>query len=114
MLITPLFGPRHRIAIVLLEEPFFEFTDSLRHSWVEDFCKNCGICVANCPTGAIMDEKEPYGEEIEGIGRMRRCIDQVKCFSYFEPTGGCSVCLKVCPFSQGKNTYEKIKARYES
>jgi len=114
MLITPLFGPRHRIAVVLMEKPFFDFTDSHEHSWVEDFCKNCGICVSSCPTGAIMDENEPYGEEIVGIGKLRRCIDQVKCFSYFEPTGGCSVCLKVCPFSQGRNTYEKIKTKYTS
>ncbi len=111
VVITPEYGPRHRISTVLLEEPFFEFTDSTEHSWIEEYCQNCGLCLRSCPTGAIMEEKEPYGEEIEGLGRLRRCIDQMKCFSYFEPTGGCSVCLKVCPFSQGKEAYDKIKAR---
>lgn len=110
MLITPEFGPRHRVTPILLEDPFFEFTDSNEHAWVEDFCKTCGNCARNCPTGAILDEKEPYGEEIEGLGRLKRCIDQLKCFSYFEPTGGCSVCLKVCPFNQGDGIYDKLKA----
>ena len=108
MVITPEFGPRHRITPILLEKPFFRCSDSMAHSWVEGFCRNCGICASSCPTGAIKDEKEPYGEEIEGLGRLQTCIDYLKCFSYFEPTGGCSVCLKVCPFSQGKGVYEKI------
>ena len=111
MLITPEFGPRHRVTPVLLEKPFFEFTDSKEHSWVEEFCKTCGNCARSCPTGAILDEKELYGDEIEGLGYLKRCIDQLKCFSYFEPTGGCSVCLKVCPFSQGDGIYDKIKVK---
>jgi len=38
MLITPEFGPRHRITPILLERPFFKFTDSRKHEWVEEFC----------------------------------------------------------------------------
>ena len=109
MLITPEFGPRHRVTPILIEKPFFKFTDSRKHEWVEDFCKSCGKCSSNCPTGAIFNEKIPYGEIIEGIGKLKTCIDYKKCYAYFEPSGGCSVCIKVCPFSQGMEVYEKLR-----
>ncbi len=44
-----------------------------------DKCQGCGICLRNCPTGAIAGGK-----------RLLHVIDQTKCIK-------CDVCLDVCP-----------------
>jgi Pyruvate/2-oxoacid:ferredoxin oxidoreductase delta subunit len=31
----------------------------LRYTFDYDYCKGCGICVAECPCGAIVMEPEP-------------------------------------------------------
>ena len=109
MLITPEFGPRQRIAPIFIEEKIFEYTDNSEHQWIEKQCKTCGLCQKHCPTEAIQEEKVVIIDNIPGIGAMRTCIDKEKCFPYFAQKAGCSICIKVCPFSTGKDTYEKLK-----
>lgn len=72
-----------------------------------DFCKDCNLCVKNCPTGAILPE---------------RVLDARRCISYLtiEYKGvieanlakkmgswvfGCDICQEVCPFNN-KDTGE--------
>ena len=105
LLITPEFGPRLRLAPIYIENKSFEFTDSLEHKWIEEYCKICNKCVSECPVGAIWEEKNV-------IGKRSTCIDIEKCFPYFSETLGCSVCIKVCPFSEGGYEFfesEKVK-----
>ena len=109
MLITPEFGPRQRLAPIFIEERLFDFTDNSDHIWIEEHCKTCGLCQKNCPANAIQEEKRINVDNIPGIGAMRTCVEREKCFPYFIQTGGCSICIKVCPFSNGKQTYEKLK-----
>ena len=109
MLITPEFGPRQRLAPIFVEEKIFDFTDNSDHNWIEQQCKTCGLCQKNCPANAIHEEKRITIDNIPGIGAMRTCIEREKCFPYFLKTQGCSICIKVCPFSNGKQTYEKLK-----
>ncbi|MDC7219073.1 MAG: 4Fe-4S double cluster binding domain-containing protein [Spirochaetales bacterium] len=109
LLITPQFGQRLRIAPVFIEGQFFEYTDSREHDWIEAFCAKCGKCLRSCPTGAIYKEKVDSQRDVPGIDSIRTCIDREKCFPYFNKTLGCSVCVKVCPFSQGPDRYEKLK-----
>lgn len=109
-LITPEFGPRQRLSPIFIEEKLFESTDNNEHVWIEKYCKTCGLCQKNCPTNAIYDEKIVSINNISGIGEMRTCIDRDKCFPYFGKTLGCSICLKVCPFSKGPMTYEKLRS----
>ena len=75
MLITPEFGPRHRLAPIFIEQKIFETTENSDHVWIEEQCKNCGICQKKCPPGAIQEEKKININNIEGIGAMRTCID---------------------------------------
>ena len=109
MLITPEFGPRQRLAPIFIEAKIFKYTDNDKHVWIEEYCKTCRICQKECPVDAILDQKLISVEDVPGIGTMRTCIDREKCFPYFGKTLGCSICIKVCPFSNGINTYEKLK-----
>jgi Pyruvate/2-oxoacid:ferredoxin oxidoreductase delta subunit len=108
-LITPEFGPRQRLAPIFIEEKIFDYTDNNEHKWIQNYCKTCGNCQKNCPADAIYDEKIASIEFVSGIGAMRTCIDRDKCFPYFGKTLGCSICIKVCPFSGGPKTYEALK-----
>ena len=111
-LITPEFGSRQRLSPIFIEEKIFEYTDNDDHKWIEEYCKTCRLCQKNCPVDAILDEKVVSVTNIPGIGALRSCIDRVKCFSYFGKTVGCSICVKVCPFSNGQRTYENLKAKF--
>ncbi|MBY9003475.1 MAG: 4Fe-4S dicluster domain-containing protein [Candidatus Lokiarchaeota archaeon] len=103
---------RQRLSPIFIEEKLFEYTDNDEHNWIEQYCKSCGNCQKNCPADAIFDEKVVSIENIKGIGAMRTCIDKEKCFPYFGKSMGCSICLKVCPFSGGPKTYQALKKNY--
>ena len=105
LLITPKYGPRVRLAPIFIEHKCFDFTDNQNHKWIENYCETCQICEKECPTKAINSKKAVIITDVPGIGAMRTCIDREKCFEYFYKTSGCSVCIKVCPFSVGLNSY---------
>lgn len=109
LLITPEYGQRQRIAPIFVQNQIFEFTDHREHDWIERFCETCGRCAKACPPKAIYDEKQIRIDDIESIGQVRTCIDKHKCFPQFNRTMGCSICIKVCPFSQGEGSYERIR-----
>lgn len=109
LLITPQYGQLQRIAPIFVEDKIFQFTDNHEHLWIEDFCKKCRKCEKACPTQAIYSEKQPAIENVPGIYQTRTCIDRLKCYPQFNKTLGCSICIKVCPFSQGDKNYYKIK-----
>lgn len=109
MLITPHHGQRVRIAAVYVEAKLFEYTDSDRHRWVFDYCNICNRCVNKCPTQAIYKEPVLSHEQVEGFGDMKTTIDIDKCTPFFMKTLGCSVCVKVCPFSQSAEMYQRLQ-----
>jgi len=109
VLITREYGPRVRIAPIFIQNKIFEYTDSVEHKWIEKYCKTCGLCEINCPVQAIYPQRKISISNIPGFGDTRTCIDRAKCLPYFNETVGCSVCLKVCPFSNGQKTYDKLK-----
>ncbi len=113
LLITPEFGVRQRIAPIFIESPVFEFTDSFEHKWIENYCTTCGLCAKRCPGKAILNERIISADNIEGIGQIRTSTEIMKCFEHFDLHFGCSVCVKVCPFSQGSGSYERIKSYFE-
>lgn len=114
LLITPQFGQRQRIAPIFMEEPIFELTDSDQHRWIEGYCAICHRCQKACPTGAILEEKVIHPETISGVGPVKTSIDREKCYPYFNQTLGCSICIKVCPFSSANGTYERLKKVMEN
>lgn len=103
LLITPKFGSRLRLAAVYTNIGNLPFADSNMHGWIEDYCKVCGICVQQCPPKAILDESVTHE-----TGRITH-ISQQKCFEYFAQHYGCSVCVKVCPFSKSADAYDRLK-----
>jgi Pyruvate/2-oxoacid:ferredoxin oxidoreductase delta subunit len=109
LLITPKYGPRVRLAPIFIEHKYFDFTDNQNHKWIENYCKICQICEKKCPTKAINSKKIVIVDDVPGVGAIRTCIDREKCFEYFFKTLGCSICVKVCPFSKGLDTYTKLK-----
>ena len=117
LLITPQYGQRVRLAPVFIEHPYFDYTDNLDHVWIEEYCELCRRCEKECPQKAIYIEKVVRIKNVPGIGKMSTCIDRDLCFEYFWKTMGCSVCVKVCPFSRAGDTYEKLRQvveRYRS
>ncbi len=42
----------------------------------------------------------PLGGLVNTINQTITCIDRIKCFPQFSKTLGCSICIKVCPFSK--------------
>jgi NAD-dependent dihydropyrimidine dehydrogenase PreA subunit len=110
LLITPEYGPRQRIAPVFIEHKYFEFTDNRDYDWITDYCALCERCVKECPGQAIYPESVVSIDSVPGIGTMQTCIDRDKCFPFFSETLGCSVCVKVCPFSKAGDTYDRLKA----
>ena len=103
LLITPEFGPRVRLAAVYTNIENLPIANSNPHGWIADYCNMCGICIKQCPSGAILEN--PILQE---NGRMT-CIKQRDCFEYFAQYYGCSVCIKVCPFSKTTDAYERLK-----
>ena len=113
LLITPEYGQRVRLAPVLVEYKYFEYTDNRDHDWIEEYCEMCKRCAKECPTEAIYSEKIVRMTDVPGIGEFRTCIDRDLCFEVFWKTMGCSICVKVCPFSRGGDAYEKLRAVVE-
>lgn len=50
-----------------------------------DYCKQCGLCVANCPRGALR-----FGEDFNKGGYKAVVVDEEKCVK-------CGICYTVCP-----------------
>jgi epoxyqueuosine reductase len=103
LLITPEFGPRVRLAAVYTTIENLPFSESNIHGWIEDYCEVCGICVRQCPPNAIRDESVTHE-----TGRITH-ISQQDCFEYFAQYYGCSVCIKVCPFSESSDAYYRLR-----
>jgi NAD-dependent dihydropyrimidine dehydrogenase PreA subunit len=103
LLITPKFGPRIRLAAVYTSIQNLPDSKENNHSWIEEYCKICGLCIEHCPPKAILEETV-----LHDTG-MKTDIIQQDCFEYFVVNYGCSVCIKVCPFSKGIDAYERLK-----
>lgn len=50
-----------------------------------DLCKQCGLCVASCPKGALS-----FGELFNRGGYKAVVVDEEKCIK-------CGTCYTVCP-----------------
>lgn len=82
LLITPSFGPRVRLACCLTEA---EFEPTYTKMTIE--CDNCGICLENCPAGALA---KPQDGELYSINKFA-------CSSFRNASGGCYECMRLCP-----------------
>ena len=103
LLMTPILGPRVRIAVVTTNAPMAIDNYKPDESIIE-FCRICRKCAECCPGNSI-----PTGEmkEIDGLERWR--IDSDKCFKVWCVTGtDCGRCMAVCPFSHRNSIFHNI------
>lgn len=105
LIITPEFGVRQRIGAILVPLEDMPWSDSEEHKWVLDFCDMCNLCIKRCPGKAICEKAEL---NVPGIFTS---IDNKDCTPYFSLWLGCSICVKVCPFS--RKPYDRIKRAFE-
>ncbi|MBC8498481.1 4Fe-4S binding protein [Candidatus Bathyarchaeota archaeon] len=105
MLITPEYGPRHRLAAVYTSIGNLPLSDMNSHAWIGEFCKTCGRCIEACPSGAILDT--PVSHENGVVTHIERDL----CFPVFLRQHGCSICIKECTFN--RTSYESLRSNWE-
>lgn len=103
LLMTPLLGPRVRIAVITTDAPLI--TDKYRPDPnLIEFCHICKKCAHCCPGDSV-----PHGDmqEIDGIKRWR--IDSDKCYRFWCISGtDCGRCMAVCPYSHRNNIFHNF------
>ncbi len=105
LLITPEFGVRQRLGVIFTPLSDMPWGDPDGHRWVLDFCGHCDLCRKRCPGQAI------HPRAVPNAGEVFTSIDNMKCTPWFALWLGCSVCVKVCPFS--RLPYERVKRAWE-
>jgi len=103
LIITPEFGPCVRLSAIYTSMENLPFNKGNKHTWIEDYCASCGLCIKKCPAEAI------YAEPIRHEHGQITYVDNDKCFPYFHYNHGCSVCIKICPFNHVP--YDKLKEK---
>ncbi len=103
LLITPILGPRVRIAVVTTDIPLI--TDKHKADLsVIDFCRHCTKCAVVCPGQSI-----PLGSEKEIHGIRRWQINSESCYTYWCIAGtDCGCCLIVCPYAHPDNWFHRL------
>ena len=91
-MISRAYGSNFRLAAVATDLPLA--LDAPVDIGVDDLCASCRRCTLDCPVGAISDKKQLVR------GERKWYVDFDKCAPYFAETGGCSICVQVCPWSE--------------
>jgi len=87
-------GSSFRLAYVLTDAPLMPTTEQPESFGAEEFCLNCQVCSNACPPNAIQHEKQLVR------GQWKYYVDFDKCVPFFNDTGGCGICIAVCPWSK--------------
>ena len=93
MIITPQFGPRHRLAAIYCSIKNLPHVEENEHAWIADYCDRCGQCIKACPVNAI------YERPIVRESGIITHINAGTCFQYFNNNYSCSLCIKECLFN---------------
>jgi reductive dehalogenase len=100
----PRLGFRHKVAAVTTDLPLAP--DKPLDFGLQDFCRICGKCADNCPSGAITHDKDPV--EFKGKGYLRWNTDMTKCTEFRttnEDGSSCGRCMKVCPWNSKEDSW---------
>ena len=75
---------------------------------LSDFCKQCALCLTNCPSKAITHKPRIVN------GRQFYKFDENKCYGMWLTTGtDCGTCIQACPFTQGVNLDQLARIKKE-
>lgn len=110
LLITPELGPRQKIAAIFTSIENLPQVESNEHSWISDYCKNCGKCMRKCPEKAII-EKEISNEDFVKESPDSILTTEIKVDVCKGCNDACTICMKECPFN--KIEYNKLKNSFE-
>jgi ferredoxin len=94
VLVHHTYGPGVRLGVVTVDA---DLEADERGCWgIADFCRVCGKCAENCPSGSILK-----GEPVEVRGALKWPIDPERCYKYWRTLGtDCGLCLRTCPFAK--------------
>ncbi|HPO49006.1 MAG TPA: DUF1730 domain-containing protein [Spirochaetota bacterium] len=70
-----------------------------------NYCLNCDLCVKNCPTGAILNDKTLVKDlciqHLSSCRDIPKVIKEKRFFYYWgKRFFGCTDCVDICPFSE--------------
>lgn len=128
LLLTPEFGPHQRLCAIVTEAPLAPDSRQELH-----LCKDCGLCVKACPSGALTDDGydvDPcfvywtYGFKRLPPARLREWPGYIRMLrrhlkkrdllvesgqTYITDVDNCIECMRVCPVGdRWKNIRPKI------
>ena len=92
LLITPVNGPRVRLATVLTDAPLESGTP------LPDRCGDCMKCVEVCPVGAFTGVRFDPSEPRDVRFRAHLCNDYSDRRGRFLGEGLCGLCVYICPY----------------
>jgi reductive dehalogenase len=105
IVVTPEFGPNFRPGMVVTNLPLVP--DKPIDIGVRQFCMNCKICAEQCPSRSISFDGP---KEISGRGYDGWNVNAGTCHNSWQEvpgSGGCRICLAVCPYSKPSNWLHK-------
>jgi epoxyqueuosine reductase QueG len=99
LLITPELRPRQKISAIFTSIENLPINEYNEHSWMSDYCNNCGKCIRTCPRNAIVEKSAKFNVSGFIPELCKGCTDI------------CTICMKECPFN--KREYSHLKSRLE-
>jgi len=108
-IITPQFGPRVRLTVVLTDLPLVP--DSPIDFGVTEFCEVCKKCAEMCPSQSISYDRR--STEVPNIssspGALKWPLNGETCAAYWVRTkSDCSYCIGVCPYNKANTWPHKV------
>lgn len=99
LLVTKEYGPRVRLASVLLKDKLF--TAGIPYE--KSLCGNCGICVKACPaqaaTGGLWDTMTDRDRFYDAFKCMNKCRE-LSLNRLNENASLCGICVSLCPMGK--------------
>jgi len=90
LLITPEQGSKIKLSGILtsIDNSIFDKSPKSinKHKWIRDYCKDCGECIENCESEALIKSEGDIAKLSES-----RCIGSEE---------GCTYCIEKCPFNE--------------
>lgn len=87
-------GPGVRLSVVTVKADLH--VDPPATYGIAEFCRVCGKCAENCPSGSI-----PGGDPEVVRGALKWPMEPQRCYKYWRTLGtDCGLCLRTCPFAK--------------